>query len=173
MGAMTALALAGTYPTLSGAILLEDPPAVWLSDVPPMNPAERRRRFWSWVVNLKRKTAAEMITAQQLESPGWSAAELGPWADAKLRLSFYVLTAEQGEAIDWQTTIAQISCPTLLLTADPAQGAIVTDDGAVALQAILPQAQVAHIAGAGHSIRRDQFANYMAVVEGFLAAQGG
>ena len=173
MGAMTALALAGTYPTLPGAILLEDPPAIWVSDAPPLNPAERRRRFWSWVVNLKRKTAAEMIAAQQLESPGWSAAELGPWADAKLRLSFYVLTAEQSEAIDWQTTIAQISCPTLLLTADPAQGAIVTDDGAVALQAILPQVQVAHIAGAGHSIRRDQFANYMAAVQSFLAAQAG
>lgn len=173
MGAVTALALAGRYPTLPGAILLEDPPAVWLSDAPPLDPAERRRRFWSWIVDLKRKTGKEMIAAQRAESPHWSEAELGPWAASKLRLSFYVLTATQSEAIDWPTTIANISCPVLLITADPAQGAIVTAEGAARLQATLPQVQVAHIAEAGHSIRRDQFAGYLEVVQRFLAEQAG
>jgi len=169
MGAVTALALAGLYPTLPGQILLEDPPAVWLSDAPPLDPAARRQRFWSWIVNLKRKTGEEMLAAQRAESPHWSEAELGPWVAAKLRLSFFVLTATQSEVIDWPTTIAQISCPVLLITADPAQGAIVTAAGAAQLQATLPQVQVAHIANAGHSIRRDQFGPYMRVVEAFLA----
>jgi len=33
---------------------------------------------------------------------------------------------------------------------------------------MISQIQVAHIAGAGHNIRREQFARYMEVVEGFL-----
>ena len=33
---------------------------------------------------------------------------------------------------------------------------------------LVPQLRVAHIAGAGHSIRRDQFDRYMQVVRSFL-----
>lgn len=64
MGAATTLVLAGTYPTLPGAILLEDPPAWWLTD--PTAPATNRRaRFGEWIVALKRKTRTEMIADQR------------------------------------------------------------------------------------------------------------
>lgn len=168
MGAATALALAGLYPTLPGAILLEDPPAWWLTD--PTAPAvNRRARFGERIVALKRKTREELIADQRVQSPDWSAAELGPWADSKLRLSFYVLNNEGAAAVDWRATVQHITCPALLITADPELGAIVTAEGAAAFQALLPQAQVAHIPGAGHSIRREQFAHYMQVVRAFLA----
>ena len=62
-----------------------------------------------------------------------------------------------------------ITCPTLLITADPEHGAIVTAEGAAAFQALLPHAQVAHIPDAGHSIRREQFDHYMGVIRTFLA----
>jgi len=167
MGAATTLVLAGAYPALPGAILLEDPLAWWLTD--PTAPATNRRaRFGDWIVSLKRKTCEEMIADQRVQSPRWSEAELGPWADAKLRLSFNVLNREGAAPVDWRATVQQISCPTLLITADPEQGAIVTPEGAAALQALLPQTQVAHIPGAGHSIRREQFEPYMQVVRSFL-----
>ena len=57
----------------------------------------------------------------------------------------------------------------LLITADRARGAIVSDESAAALQASVPQARVAHVSEAGHSIRRDQFERYREVVRGFLA----
>ena len=56
----------------------------------------------------------------------------------------------------------------LLLTADVAKGAIVDADGVVALQQAIPQLEVVHIPGAGHNIRREQFARYMEVVQSFL-----
>jgi len=169
MGAATAMALAGTYPDLPGAILLEDPPAWWIDTPADVTPGSRRQRFGGWVVELKRKTAEEMITLCREQSPTWSDAELGPWAEAKLRLSFNVLTSEQAEPIAWPDVVGKIQCPALLITADPEQGALVTAEQATALQGMMAQLQVAHIAGAGHNIRREQFVKYMEVVEGFLA----
>ena len=168
MGAATAMALAGTYPDLPGAILLEDPPAWWIDAPADVTPGSRRQRFGGWVVELKRKTADEMIALCREQSPTWSEAELGPWAEAKLRLSFNVLTSEQAAPIAWPDVVGKIQCPILLITADPEQGALVTAKQATTLQGMISQIQVAHIAGAGHNIRREQFARYMEVVEGFL-----
>jgi pimeloyl-ACP methyl ester carboxylesterase len=174
MGAATALALAGTYPDRAGAILLEDPPAWWLAGASAGAPsdAERQARMRERITELKRKTREELIAGQRAENPGWSDAELEPWADAKLRFSFNALNRSAAALIDWPATLRRIICPALLITADPEQGAIVTPEGAAALQELVPHLQIAHIAGAGHSIRRDQFTRYMDVVRGFLAEQG-
>ena len=68
-------------------------------------------------------------------------------------------------SVDWATLLRHITCPTLLITADPAGGAVVT---AHALRTLVPQLRVAHIEDAGHSIRRDQFDQYLEVVRTFL-----
>ena len=109
-----------------------------------------------------------MIAKQHAKTPGWSDAELGPWADLKLRLSLNIVNQNGSAAVDWPAILPRISCPALLITADPGRGAIITTESAATLQALIPQLAVAHIAEAGHSIRRDQFAHYMEVVRSFL-----
>ena len=168
MGAATALVLAGTYPDLVRAILLEDPPAFWMPP-PDGKPIRRRAGFGDWIIDLKRKTREEMIAHQHAQSPTWSEAELGPWADSKLRLSFNVLSRGKSTPVDWPATVQRIACPTLLITADTGKGAIVSPEAGAAFKTLVPQAQVVHIGGAGHSIRREQFARYMEVVTSFLA----
>ena len=168
MGAATALALAGNYPDMPRAILLEDPPAWWVAPTSG-RPARRSARFGDWIIDLKRKTREEMIAHARAESPAWPEAELGPWADSKLRLSFNVLNRGKSAPVDWPATVQRITCPALLITADPEKGAIVTAEAASALQALLPQVRITHIPGAGHSIRREQFASYMDAVSSFLA----
>lgn len=169
MGAATALALAGTRPDRVGAILLEDPPAWWTASSDPGADAVR----WAWMragmIELKRKMRQELLAAKRAESPAWSEAELGPWAEAKLRFSFNALDHVGPGAVDWQTTLRRITCPALLITADPALGAIVSEGDAAALKALVPQLRVAHIPGAGHNIRREQFARYLDVVRAFLS----
>ena len=108
-----------------------------------------------------------MIAFERANNPGWSDEELEPWADSKLRLSFNVLNHGSDEPFDWGL-LAQIACPTLLITADPARGALVTPEDAEQFRARVAQARVAHIAGAGHSIRRDQPGAYLQVVRAFL-----
>jgi pimeloyl-ACP methyl ester carboxylesterase len=169
MGAGTALVLAGLYPDLPSAILLEDPPAWWaptleLPAVAEDRVAQRRR----WIDELKGKTREELIAAQRAQQPGWSEAELGPWADAKLRFNLHAMNLDPNASLDWPSTLRRISCPALLIAADPALGAIITDESAASLRSLVPQLRVTRIAAAGHNIRRDQFDRYMEVVRAFL-----
>ncbi len=182
MGAATALALAGLYPDVPGAILLSDPPVRWPTSSDDAESAENtddepgQESDWlaqmrAWIVDLQSKTRDELIDAERTNS-GWSDAELGPWADAKLRLSLNVLSRREEPEPDWPSVIERITCPALLITADPELGSLVTAADAADLKTLLPQLQVVHIAGAGHSIRRDQFDRYMDAVNAFLAGLG-
>ena len=175
MGAATALALAGLRPDVPGAILLEDPPMWWLPDPPAGAPSdeERRAQRRAWIAGLQRKSREELIAEQCAATPGWSEAELGPWADAKLRFSFNALNRFGAGELDWPAILRRIACPALLITADPARGALVTAEGAAALRALVPLLQVAQIAGAGHNIRREQGERYLEVVRAFLAETAG
>ena len=170
MGGATTFVLAGTYPDVPGAILIEDAGALNLGSSAPTPEAEARwARMRAWVTGLKRKTRDELIATQRAETPHWSDAELGPWADSKHRLSPNVLHRSDAAIVDWPSLLPRIACPALLITADPARGAMVTAEGARELQTLVPQLGIAHVAEAGHSIRRDQFDRYLGVVRNFLA----
>ena len=167
MGAATTLALAGTYPDLPGAILLEDPPPWWMvqSPAPPVAGVP------DWIVEVKRKTREELIAGQRAETPGWSEAELEPWADSKLRFSLNIrdiFSPRNPVSVEWAAILPAIACPALLIAADPAMGALVDEASAASLAARVRQLRVARIPGAGHSIRRDQFDRYMEIVRAFL-----
>jgi N-formylmaleamate deformylase len=70
--------------------------------------------------------------------------------------------------LDWAALLRRVTCPALLITGDVAAGALVTEQAALLLRQHMPQAQIAHIAEAGHSIRRDRFAPYLQAVQPFL-----
>ncbi|MDP9378876.1 MAG: alpha/beta hydrolase [Chloroflexota bacterium] len=173
MGAATTLVLAGTYPDLPRAILLEDPPPWWAERREGAPSAEDRLAgMRAWISSVKRKTREELISEQRAETPGWSTVELGPWAEAKLRVSpnvLEVLRSDNPASVDWEATLRRITCPVLLITADPSLGAIATEESSAALRDLVPQLRVEHISDAGHNIRRDQFDRYMEVVLTFLS----
>lgn len=169
MGGSTAYALAALYPTVPGAILIEDAAPMGIAPRKPDEP-DRFAGILAWIEKVKRQTPEEMIAIQREQTPNWSDAELGPWAESKLRLSLNVLTRGDAAAIDWARVLPHITCPALLITADPEQGAGVTTERAAEVRQMIPQLQIAHVPGAGHNIRRDQFDRFMAVVRPFLAA---
>jgi N-formylmaleamate deformylase len=172
MGAATALVLAGTYPDVPGAILLEDPPAWWTTWASTPAARERHVAMRERALNLKRKTREELTAGQRAEQPGWSDAELEPWEDAKRRFSPSVLSVfdqDNAASVDWPSILSRITSPALLITGDPARGAIFTDESATALKALVPHLQIALVPEAGYNIRRDQFARYMGVAQAFLA----
>ena len=174
MGAATALVLAGAHPDLPGAILLEDPPAWWTDRTDSPESTERRTAMKERAIGLKQRTRDDLIAWQRTEQPGWSNAELEPWADAKQRFSPNVLSVydqDNGSNVNWQAVLSRISCPVLLITGDPKRSAIVTNASAAALEELVPHLEIAHVPQAGHNIRRDQFTRYMEVVRGFLADQ--
>ena len=170
LGAMTTLALAGLYPDVPQAILLEDPPPWWLDRPERAELIESARaQMRAQIEGLKRQTRDENIADQRAASPNWPEVEVGRWVDAKLRVNLNALNFGPEPNFDWPAQYARITCPALLITADTSLGAIVTPDAAAGLQALVPQLRIAHIPGAGHSIHRDQPVLFMEAVRAFLA----
>lgn len=171
MGAGTVVSFAADYPDLVGRAILEDPGFRSATDQP--NEADRQARAAQM-----RQTAEErkargreaIIAAGRAEHPDWSEEEFGPWADAKLQVSTRFNTgARPPERRGWWELLPKISCPTLLITADPERGAIVTPENAQEAARLLPSLTVVRLPGAGHNIRREQFAAYLQAVRAFLA----
>jgi pimeloyl-ACP methyl ester carboxylesterase len=169
MGAATTLVLAARYPQLPRAIALEDPPPWWDPTYERPNNPDWQARMRAWLVPLKQQSRQAILDAQRVAEPGWSEAELEPWVDSKLRFSLNFFNELGDPGLDWSAIVRQAHCPTLLITGDVAAGALISERAARLFQQHMPQVQIAHIAGAGHSIRRDRFDRYRQVVQPFLA----
>ena len=169
MGAMTALYLAADYPDLPRGVFLEDPPLRGLAD---MSPAEREAAaegMRKWIASLRGPTREQLIEQCRRDSPAWSDAEVGPWADSKLRVHLDLSSILEPPRRSWQELLARVTCPALLITADPERGAIVTAEQSAEAARIAPSLGVVHLPGAGHNIRRERFDGYVAAVRAFLA----
>jgi pimeloyl-ACP methyl ester carboxylesterase len=166
MGGGITLALAGLHPEVPGAIIVEDAGALEASDFPRRQEGEENP-FQARLARLQTKTRHELLTEQRASS-GWPEAELGPWADAKLQFNPRAAQFDPTAGISWSELLPRISCPALLITADLDRGAIVQPEHAANMQRQMPQLQIAHIPGAGHNIRREQFERFIAVTRSFL-----
>ena len=172
MGAMISLTLASLNPDLPRAIILEDPPAFWRVRPPSQEELDFRVGMRTWFYDLKRKTRDDLLETVRTDNPGWSEAELDPWADAKHRFSLKItqmIDHQETVPVNFPALLRQITCPVLLITADPERGAILADDDVAELQKSVPHLKREHIPGAGHNVRREQFARYMEIVGTFLS----
>jgi pimeloyl-ACP methyl ester carboxylesterase len=169
MGAITAAAVAANHPELVRAAVLEDPPFV---EVTPVSNEQRQMREESARKSLafQKLPLEERIAQGKAENPGWSEAEIVPWAQSKGEYS-PDLMQNRGDVrrYPWQEAVSRITVPTLLITADTARHAIVSPEIAELTARLCPACQVVHIEGAGHCIHRDRFAETMQVVTAFLA----
>ena len=169
MGGGTALALAGLYPDVPGAILLEDAAPLGLAAMRMPHDPDRHARMMERIASWQSMSREELIAQQRAATTAWSEDVLGLWADAHLRLSPKVASFDPTTAVDWPVALRRINCPALLIAADPERGGMISAEGAAAFQSFVPQLRVITIAGAGHCVRYEQFGRYMDIVRGFLA----
>lgn len=171
MGAATVATLAAHYPDLPSRIVLEDPP--WR--IEESSQEERAARMADWremtVTRQKSKTEAEIADEGRAVNPKWHESEFEPWSHAKKQVSPKVFDFNVSPSPNnhWRVLASKISCPTLLVIGDPELGGIVTPETALEIQQINGQIETAHIADAGHNIRRDQFQPFTDLVLTFLA----
>ena len=173
MGAITALIVAGLFPDLPRAILLEDPPSFWMFSEGQVQNEEFLRGFSDWIVSNKRKTRDDLLAEGRAQNPGWSEAELYPWADSKHRFSTQItglINPPDMVSIDFPKLLKCILCPALFISADPKLGAASNEKAIAQIREYIPQLQVVHLLQAGHNIRRDQPGHYLEVVQQFLAS---
>jgi len=174
MGAMATLAAATTYSELMRAIVLEDPPLEMLNpqvdaDVAAANDAG----FYAWLDEMKTLSLEQLIVRGADDNPTWQAAELRPWAYAKLQVGARLPFNETDRFVAWQTMMAALTMPTLLVVGDPASRVLVTAQEAALARQLSPWVEIGLIRNVGHCIRREAPAAYAALVGDFLKRTQG
>lgn len=169
MGAMTAAMAAASYPELVRAVVLEDPP--FREDAPVQAESEQAAaqlvQFFQSILALKDLPPEQRLAGAHQYNPLWDEVELEPWIESKISFNPEVFQhLEHGVA--WREILPRISCPVLLVTGDPASHAIVTPPVAQEAANLWQQGEVIHIAGAGHCIHRDRYAETMPQIQAFL-----
>ena len=171
MGAATVLTLISTHPELAGAAILEDP-GLRIGNGDENRMVAMRARMRDEHAQRQAMTHEQVVAAGKASHPLWHDDEFDAWADAKHRVSVnFLAPSNVPPAPDWQSQLPHVTCPVLLVRADAAplaDGAVTAEAAAVA-QGLCPTLEVAHVAGAGHNVRREQFDAFMAAVVPFLA----
>jgi N-formylmaleamate deformylase len=180
MGGMTTFALAGLYPDVPGAILVEDGMPFEMRRTATENEGARDG-LRAYFDTIKGKNHEELMAWRRIQSPNWPETDVRTFADAKIRLNPQTLAPfinrdavasnarDMASPVDWPTLLRQIRCPALLITGDPELGAMVSASQAAALQEQVPTLRVAHIPNASHDVRRDQSEDFLAIISPFLA----
>lgn len=167
MGAAAVAQLAADYPHLPRRIVLEDPP--WREAADASN--ARGPQLQDLVAMYQRMTREQIVGYGRGNNPTWDDETLWLWSLGKTLVSPNVVKEPSRLLNEWGAVVPRITCPTLLVTANPARGGIVTPTTAAAITDNHANIQVAYLDGAGHNVRRDQFAAYLAAVRPFLLAQ--
>jgi pimeloyl-ACP methyl ester carboxylesterase len=170
LGAETVSWVAAYHAALVDRIVLEDPP--WRRDWAGAGLEERKRMEDSWRTSLaeyKTHTLEELVAICRERSPDWDQADLVGWAEGKLAVDLRAVASVSAPRPPWQDIARRIACPTLLITAEPERGALVTPEVGAEAVRLNPRIVVIHLARAGHSVRRDRFAEYIDRVRAFFA----
>ncbi|MGI6367963.1 MAG: alpha/beta fold hydrolase [Anaerolineae bacterium] len=171
MGANTVANAAFLQASLFSRIVLEDPP--WRDPVPG-EPVRGVASYQQRLADYHAQTVSELAAYGRANREGWSEHEFEPWARAKHLCRAETLERMVPGGPSWREVARGIGCPVLLLTGEPdfqasvGLGAIITAAVAKEAQSLLQQGRVVHIAHAGHNIRRENTADYIAAVRSFL-----
>jgi pimeloyl-ACP methyl ester carboxylesterase len=169
MGGSVTSQVAAAYPELVGALILEDPG--WFVPAPreEKEPEPPRSNPWfDFLLSAAGQSTESIVEKCHADSPLWQEAELLPWALSKQRFDVHTMETIDLRRINYLEVVRAIQCPTLLITADPAKGALVTPEMAGEVMALNPKVREAHVPGVGHSIRRDDYPGFMSAVRAFL-----
>lgn len=169
MGAMEAFQLGVRYPSIPRALILEDPPWWQPNTRPVINKSDEHPQA-PWVATVQRLTLDELIEQTRRDHPTWPDWVIETWCPAKKELDPYILSILNIRGDDWQADIPKLACPTLIITADPARGGIVTPEIAEQAAALNPRCRVEHLPGTGHHVRFEDYTTYMTIVQDFLKA---
>lgn len=173
MGAWMASELAARFPELVRAVILEDAP--WRRPRPEDSERSllsKESPLAAFIHGMVGMTLEEIVARERGEHPAWSDEALRLWCAAKTRLDLNFLEIASMGRMDWQETAKAIACPTLLVTADPAKGGIVTPESAALATELNSLIRVVNIPNVGHHVRFEAYEAYMAVFRAFLAEVG-
>ncbi len=166
MGARTTIRLAAKYPDMPKAVIIEDP--VYII---PMTVADLEAgRAWAEGMpdEIRRwKTLSEAERLQMAEEaghPDWRDVDKLEWAKSRVQVSTNVFKMG-GSMANIPDDFPLITCPVLVLKADADEEIRHKNETSIAK---IPQGKILHIKGAGHNVRRDNWAETIRNLDEFL-----
>ncbi len=137
---------------------------------PPRPPAGGTAGAAPWIARQHGLALAERVAELHERYPLWQVLELERYAEALGQLRPSIVEGGLSGGRPWRESLAWLRCPALLVTGDPARGALVSPALAAEARAILPTLHLAPVAAAGHTIAEDQPEILAALVRDFIAA---
>ncbi len=172
-GAHVAALVAAQAPQTIRAVVLSDPPWRDSADHSTPETAALKKEEWiNWIEDLKKKSIDEVMTIGRQMHPNWDESEFFQWARAKQQIRTETIVWFMDTPTLYSDIVKNITCPGLLITADPQQGAVVTPEVANNVSKLWRKVKVVHIPNAGHNIHREQLVFYMDALNRFLSGLG-
>lgn len=167
LGALAVLTWAARFPGRAAKIVVEDPP---LRTEP-----EVLQLFDGWQ-HLNAAPVAQVVAWFAEQHPEWSPEERQRRAESITMAHPAVFAELRADAernlasgqLDRLDTLSTIDAPLLALRGDVALGSMTRPDDLTRLAAIAPDARATHIPGAGHSLHREQPAQFLDAVTAFF-----
>ena len=166
VGARATMELANANPYRVAKVILEDPPLIPVAD--PSAAEIRSQTFHRQVLKFQTMSDGGITAMGRATAPGWHDDEFAAWTTAKKQVDPNAIPSYR---TSWQDSIARITAPTLLIYGEQARGGIVTPAIAEEARQINANITSVQINGAGHNIRRENFAAYLASVRDFLLSR--
>jgi len=174
MGAGTTSNIALQYPTLPKAIILEDP--AW-GMFPPTaeNMAENKKRhkeIQTYQLGVAKLPLEKIKEQCRKDNPTWTEDDVIPWAISRKQFDPALLDKMMANTRPYEDIVTKLKCPTLLIIAENGIVSKETAQKAAKLWKSKKPFKWVYIKGAGHSIRREQYAAYIKAVNEFLGEVG-
>jgi N-formylmaleamate deformylase len=169
MGGVISSHLAANFPDLPRAVILEDP--AWQPAAPVETPEARQAREAGMRANTAYvgKSHSEVKEQGHLLHPKWSEAELVPWAQSKIEVDPNLFDYLMPNLTEYRELVPKFNCPALLITAD---AGVVTPTVAMEAEELWKSSypyKWVRIMNSGHSIRREQFEVFKAIVNSYIS----
>ncbi len=165
IGASSTAAFANSYPGVAGTVILEDPP--FRPEPDPAAAQTFRATFRQQITQLQSLSDAEIAAFGQKTAPLWHEDEFPAWTLSKRQVD---PDAAPDRFPDWRALVDRITVPTLLIYGEAGLGGMVSAETAGEAMRINPLIMAVQIEGAGHNVRRENFAGFLAAVRAFLDA---
>jgi N-formylmaleamate deformylase len=160
-GSMCARALA-TYPDLFRAGVLIDPAFRETSQEGAQDTIKKRLNELD---NIKKLSHKEIIDFTREKHPEWSDIDIESYAMSKIFLSIRIVDIIRTIDKGWKDDLQNITCQTLLITADEEKGAIVLPETTDFIREKFSNFEFLYVPNVGHSIHRE---NYFVTLEAIL-----
>jgi len=171
MGGVTAEELALAAAELVAGLVLEDP--AWVAaeaEGAGRGPGGVPDWLAPAIAAVQGRTVEQIAARGRLDNPRWSEEEVLGWAEAKARVDPRLAEVPHDWlGRDWVEALADVRVPVTLLTAGPGLGVVTQRQAARAAEVLGDRLTHVPFPEAGHNIRREATAAYLAALDAAVA----